>query len=340
MEVFWNLLLAAFGTAVVWKSSDRLEEASDRIATHYGVPEIVKGAVITAIASSFPELSSVVLSTLVHGEFELGISAITGSAIFNILVIPACAALLGGRLAANRQLVFKEALFYLIAVAVLLLTLSFAVIYFPVPGQPVQGQLTRGLVMIPIVVYAVYIFIQYQDAKEHASRDSAVRNGKVHQEWCVLVVCMLIVAAGVDLLVRAAINLGSLMGTPSFLWGLTVVAAGTSLPDLFISVKASREGKSITSLSNVLGSNTFDLLIAVPVGVLLAGATVVNFSRAAPMMGSLTFATIIMFILMRLNMELTRRDAMVLLVVYLGFLLWMTLEAFGVTSVLAVRLVG
>jgi cation:H+ antiporter len=81
-------------------------------------------------------LSSVVISTLVHGEFELGVSAITGSAIFNILVIPAFAALLGGRLAANRELVFKEALFYPIAVAVLLLTLSFAVIYYPIPDEP------------------------------------------------------------------------------------------------------------------------------------------------------------------------------------------------------------
>jgi cation:H+ antiporter len=109
---------------------------------------------------------------------------------------------------------------------------------------------------------------------------------------------------------------------------------------LFISVKASREGKSITSLSNTLGSNTFDLLVAVPVGLLLAGATVVNFSRAAPMMGSLTFATIIMFILVRLNMELTRRDAIALRVVYFVFFVWMTLEAFGATSVLGMRLVG
>jgi cation:H+ antiporter len=55
------------------------------------------------------------------------------------------------------------------------------------------------------------------------------------------------------------------------------------------------------------------------------------------MMGCLTLATIIMFVLMRLNMDLTRRDAMILLVVYLGFVIWMTLEAFGVTAVLGMR---
>jgi len=333
--VAWNIFIAIIGTAIVWKSADRLEEACGRIATHYGLPEIVRGAIITAIASSFPEVSSVVISTLIHGEFELGISAIVGSAIFNILVIPAFAVLLGGRLTANRQVVFKEALFYLIAVAVLLLTLSLAVIYYPVRGEGLHGQLTRGLVLVPISLYAVYIFIQYQDAKEHQPSDSTDRINIV-REWAVLAICLALVAIGVELLVRAAINLGSIMQTPSFLWGLTVVAAGTSLPDLFISVKASREGKSVASLSNVLGSNTFDLLIAVPVGVLLAGTTEINFSRAVPMMGSLTFATIIMFVLMRLNMDLTRRDAVVLLVVYFGFVVWITLEAFGLISVLAI----
>jgi cation:H+ antiporter len=337
VDIIWNLFLVALGTAIVWKSSDRLEEASDRIATHYGIPEIVKGAVILAVASSFPELSSVIISTLAHGKFELGVSTIVGSAIFNILVIPGCAVLLGGPLAANRELVFKEALFYLIAVAVLLLTFSFAVIYYPAPGEPVLGTLTRGLVLIPIILYAIYIFIQYQDAKDNAAENPTDTVGHVLREWFILALCMLIVALGVELLIRAAINLGNLLNTPSSLWGLTVVAAGTSLPDLFISVKASREGKSIASLSNVLGSNTFDLLVAVPVGILLAGATVVNFSRSVPMMGSLTLATIVMFVLMRMGMILTRRDAVILLAVYLAFVVWMTLEAIGVSSILATQ---
>lgn len=332
MTIAWNLVLAAVGTAIVWKSSDRLEDASQRIAMHYGLPEIVRGAILTAIASSFPELSSVLLSTLVHGKFELGVSAVVGSAIFNILVIPTCAVLFGGPMAANRELVFKESLFYLISVSVLLLSFSFAVIYFPEPGDGIQGRMTRGLACIPVALYAVYIFIQYQDTKDHDGRSR--RRTRILREWAFLAGCMLVVAAGVELLVRAAINLGNTLNTPSFLWGLTVVAAGTSLPDLFISVKASRAGKDVTSLSNVLGSNTFDLLIAVPLGILLAGSTVINFTRAAPMMGCLTIATIAMFVLMRLEMSLTKRDAAVLLLLYAGFLFLMVLETMGLTRLL------
>lgn len=98
---------------------------------------------------------------------------------------------------------------------------------------------------------------------------------------------MIVVGIGVELLVQAALGLGEQLNSPPFLWGLTIIDAGASLPDHFISVKASRGGASIACHSNVLGSNTFDLLVAVPAGVLLGGSFVINFTRAAPMMGGL-----------------------------------------------------
>jgi cation:H+ antiporter len=105
---------------------------------------------------------------------------------------------------------------------------------------------------------------------------------------------------------------------------------------MFISIKAARQGKSITSLSNVLGSNTFDLLIAVPMAVLIAGAVTINLTRAVPMMGFLMFATIAMFVLMRREMELSRKDSIVMLVLYTLFVVWMALESFGVLSAVGV----
>ena len=86
-------------------------------------------------------------------------------------------------------------------------------------------------------------------------------------------------------LVRAATGFGDLFDTLSFVWGLTVVAAGTSLPDAFVSVQAARRGEGVTSLANVLGSNTFDLLVAVPTGVLVAGTAAIDFAATVPMMG-------------------------------------------------------
>lgn len=326
------------GAAITWLASDRLESSSLKLARHYRLPEIVTGAVITAVGSSFPELSSVVIATLVHGEFELGVAAIVGSAIFNILVIPAASVLCSDRsLKATRAVVFKETQFYLISVAVLLLSFSFAVIYHPIEGEQIQGEFTRGLALIPVSLYGIYLFIQWLDTTDH---QAATETSKVDllshpiKQWAILLLSMIVIAIGVELLIRGAISLGKELGTPTFLWGLTVVAAGTSLPDMLISIKAARAGRSESSLANVLGSNIFDLLIAVPVGVLLAGSIPINFSHAAPMMGCLTLATVVFFVMLRRHFELDRQESIILLLVYIVFVAWMAMETFGFSSVL------
>lgn len=343
--------LAAVATGIIWKGSGLLETASERLATYYQLPPVVQGAVIAAIGSSFPELSTTVISTLIHGAFDLGVAAIVGSAIFNILVIPGVAGLAGGRLQADINLVYKDAQFYIISVATLLLAFSFAVIYNPVGGEgELVGEMNRLIALAPILLYGLYLFVQQQDTSEQWAADRAraaeagtteaagdeaaedasdVRAGR---EWGRLAVSLVVIVAGVEVLIQAALGLGDLFGTPDFLWGLTVVAAGTSLPDTFISVKAAREGEGVVSLGNVLGSNIFDLLIAVPVGVLIAGASAIDFAVAAPMMGFLTLATIVLFTMLRTKLTLTRTESGLLLALYGVFVVWMILETVGVTS--------
>lgn len=331
LELLLWLAITLVSTAVVWKGSDWLESASDQLSRYYRLPEIVQGAVVVAIGSSFPELSAVVISTVVHGEFELGVAAIVGSALFNILVIPALAGLLGPhRLSSNRDLIYKEAQFYMIAVAVLLLTFSFAAIYLPVEGPEgvILGEMNRTLALVPIALYALYMFVQYQDTMDQRTRErpEGIRPGR---QWLILGLGLVLIVIGVEGLVRAAIRLGDLFNTPSFLWGVTVVAAGTSLPDAFVSVKSARAGRVTASLANVLGSNVFDLLVCIPVGVLIAGTTVINYSLASPMMGILTLATVVLFLMMRTQMVLSRGEAAILLVLYGLFVIWIGLESFG-----------
>lgn len=326
-------LVALLSTAIVWKGSDLLEGASGKLSDHYGLPEVVKGAIVIAVGSSFPELATTVISTLVHGSFELGVSAIVGSAIFNVLVIPGLAGLLAeGPLTTNRDIIFKEAQFYLIAIAVLLLTFSFAAIYVPVATPSadgaIEGTVNRWLAAIPLMTYALYLFLQFQDTLEfEAPAHEPIQAAK---QWALLVVSLGIILVGVEGLVRTAVALGAYFHTPDFLWGATVLAAGTSVPDAFMSVKAARQGQPVAAVANVLGSNVFDLLVALPAGVLIAGAAVINYSVAAPMMGILTFATIVLFVLLRTGMQLTRTEAVVLLVLYAVFVVWIGCECFDV----------
>jgi len=328
------VLVSLVSTAMVWKGSDLLEVASERLAVHYRLPDIVTGAVVVAIGSSFPELSTTVLSTLLHGEFELGVSAIVGSAIFNILVIPGVARLASDQqLESNRDLVYKEAQFYMLSVAVLLITFAFAAIYNPVATPPgddsITGTMTRPLALIPIVMYGLYLFVQWQDTMDYEP-ESDVKHIVVYKEWLRLVVSLALILVAVEGLVRSALFFGKALGTPSYLWGITVVAAGTSVPDAFVSVKAARKGNGITSLANVLGSNIFDLLICIPMGVMLAGTAAINFSVATPMMAILTVATLALFLTMRTQMKISRREAVLLLVLYASFVTWISLESVGV----------
>ncbi len=331
MGVLFYMVVALLSTAVIWRGSQLLESAAEKLSRHYELPEIVHGAVLMAVGSSFPELSTTVLSTLVHGAFELGVAAIVGSAIFNILVIPGLAGLMAPEeLRANRDLVYKEAQFYMIAVAILLLTFSFAAIYNPVesgPQGPIVGEVDRLLALIPLSGYLLYLFLQYQDTADYeAPEHEPIRPGK---QWLLLVLSLVIIVAGVEGLVRAALAFGEAFNTPSFLWGITVVAAGTSVPDAFVSVRAAQSGNATTCIANVLGSNVFDLLVAIPAGIMIAGSATINYSIAGPMMGVLTLATVLLFVMMRTGMVVTRRESAILLILYATFVVWVSLESFG-----------
>jgi len=322
-----SLALASLAVLVIWKGSEYFERAAERLSRYYGLPVAVHGAIVVAVGSSFPEISSIVISTVVHGEFSLGVGAIVGSAIFNLLVIPALSALASEELGATRSLVHKDAQFYVISVLVLFIVFALGATYVP-GGTNSAAILTPTLALLPLATYGIYIFLHQQDASDHVTdRSLDVRSSR---EWGILAVALVVIAVGVEGLVRAALSLGDIFGTSSFLWGLTVIAAGTSLPDTFVSVRAARKDESVTSLTNVLGSNTFNLLVAIPVGVLLAGSATINFLAAIPTMGFLAFATLVFIVFIRTDLELTDREAYGFIGLYLVFLGWMTLEAIGI----------
>jgi len=150
------------------------------------------------------------------------------------------------------------------------------------------------------------------------------------REWVTLMVKLVVIGIRVDVLVRAALSLGEIFQTPGFLWGLTVIAAGTSFPDTFVSIRAAQNDDSVTSLTNVLGSNIFNLFVAIPVGILLGGSTTINFLTALPTMGFLAFATLVFIVFTLTDLELTDLEAYGFLALYAAFLLWMTLESVGV----------
>ena len=316
-------------TVAIWKGSDWLEGASHDLSLYYGLPQVVQGAIVSAVGSSFPELASVVFAGLA-GSLELGVGAIVGSAIFNILVIPATAGVTTeDDLEASRSLVYKEAQFYMLAVSVLLITFAFAVIYYPVAGQTLHGRVTRPLALIPLGLYGLYVFIQAQDTADYEAE--LMREAvDPRRQWAFLVAGLVVILVAVEQLVHQVEAVGLALGVPQFLLGVTIIAAATSLPDTLVSVRAARDDRGVASLANVLGSNTFDLLVAIPVGVMLVGSTGIDFAMAVPMFAALTAATILLFTVLRTEMTLTRLESYLLLCAYATFIGWVLAEVSGV----------
>jgi cation:H+ antiporter len=325
-------VLVVVSTVAIFVGSEWLEEASAKLAAHYDLPPVVQGGIVAAAGSSFPEFASVVFAALA-GSFDLGVGAIVGSAVFNVLVIPAFSVLLSpGSIDSTRTLVHKETLFYMLAVVILFLTFALALIYNPVDGS-LAGELTRPLVLVPLASYGLYLFLQWQDSVD---RGSTVETGtaSLRRQWALLLLGLLVILGAVFVLVEAVLDLGETFGVSDFLWGATVVAAATSLPDAIVSVQAAGKKRDVTSISNVLGSNTFDLLVVIPAGVLIVGTEPIDFAVTAPMMGALVAATVVLFVTLRTGLVLSGREAYVLLGCYVLFVGWIVGEAAGVLSVL------
>jgi len=315
-------------TGVIWAGSSWLESASEQLSEYYGLPQVVQGSVVAAIGSSFPELATVVFAAIVTGELGLGVGAIVGSAIFNILVIPAAAGIATeDEIESSRALVYKEAQFYMLAVSVLVITFAMGVIYYPDDSvEYLAGTVTWQLALIPLGLYGLYVFIQFQDTADHESDPESAQGIDARRQWLFMLGGLVLILVAVHELVASVEALGIAFGIDQFVMGVTIAAAATSLPDALVSVRAARDDRGVASLGNVLGSNTFDLLVAIPVGVLILGGATFDFAMAVPMFAVLTLATIILFTFLRTDLHLSRPEAAALLVAYVVFVVWVVLE--------------
>lgn len=330
-----NVGIILVATVVIWVGSGWLENAAERLSLHYGLPPVIQGSVVVAVGSSFPELASIIVTAL-SGVFEMGIGTIVGSAIFNILVVPALAGLATPRdaIETNRALVYKEAQFYMIAVSAIVIAFALAVIYAPTGDGALKGELTRPIVALPLALYGMYIFIQWVDISDYDAVEPP-ETIAVKRNWMFLVAGLAAIGIAVHFFVGAVESMTVTFGISEFIAGVLIVAGATSLPDTIVSVKAARERRGLTSLANVLGSNTFNLLVAIPIGVVILGSVPVNFAMAAPMFGLLTIATMLLFVVLRTDLTLTARESYLLLGAYVVFVGWTVGETVGVVDFLA-----
>lgn len=324
------IVLGVVGFALTWKGANVVEDTTEKLSDHYGISQAIQGSLIVAVATSFPELAIIVISVLLLGEFGVGAGALIGTAVFNILVIPGAVALTAGTTTTTRGIVYRDALFYIVAILGFFAVIALGILSTDGPEvATVSPAMGVGL----LCLYAVYVVL-IVEGRRNSDTDVTRAETAVGKQVGRFLGGLGIILVGVESMVTMTVEIAAALGAPPFLISVTVLSVLSSFPDLLVGVKMGQGGDRKAAMANVFGTNTFNLVGAFPIGIILAGGISVSFLTSVPLLLFLFYSTLVVIVAAATDFELTRREGAVLLGLYVLFLLWMVSEATGSTAYL------
>lgn len=306
MEILLQFLLLALGFVMLGKGADWFVEGAAALATRFGIPQLVVGLTIVAMGTSAPE-AAVSIAAAMKGSADITIGNIVGSNILNILVILGMAAAITP-LAVARSTVRVEMPF-MIAITVLLF----------VQGRDGSISLTDGLVLA--AAFLVYLFYLYKMAMKN-NVDDELQEAGLPVGRCLVgaVGGLALIILGSNVTVGAATEIAKYAGLSERFIGLTIVALGTSLPELFTSVAAARRGNADIAIGNIVGSNIFNILFVVGLSALIIDipfAAAFNFDTCVAI-----GAAVLLWLCVLRTQRLARWGGLLMLGCYAVYLWW------------------
>lgn len=242
-----DIFLIVFGVAMVLYGADRLTEGASALARRMNVPEIIIGLTIVAAGTSAPELFVSLVSAL-KGTPDLAVGNVVGSNTMNAMLIVGCAALVAP-MTISKSTVKKDIPF---SVAASVLLILIAVDSF-------LGRIDGIILLLGFAIFMIYTLRQAKNGKQESNVEVKLENPWLSGFYVLLGLGLLVV--GSNLFVSSASHVAMALGISEGVVGLTVVAGGTSLPELATSVVAARKGQSAIAIGNVIGSNVFNILL-------------------------------------------------------------------------------
>ena len=253
MALMIQVLLLVVGFVLLVKGADWFVEGAASIADKFGIPQIVIGLTIVAMGTSAPE-AAVSISAALKGSAEITIGNVVGSNILNILII------LGLTSVIRTIFVQRTTIYYEIPMVIGIT----AILAFMGLQNNVVGRLEGLILMGCMVVYMLYLLrlakrgtIENEELEEFAKKSSM---GKL---IFLVIVGVAAIVWGSDIAVNAATAIARIFGMSERFIGLTIVALGTSLPELVTSVTAALKGNSDIAVGNIVGSNLFNIMFVV-----------------------------------------------------------------------------
>ena len=301
-------VLLVVGFVLLIKGADFFVEASSSIAKTLRVPSIIIGLTIVAFGTSMPELAVSTTASLA-GNNEIAVGNVIGSNIFNLLVVlGACGAI--------RPFAVQLRWDYAASVGVA------AALFFMIVGDHF---VSRTEAIILLMLFAFFVAMTVRDALTNRIEEEEEYKSITPLRCAIYIVGGLTaIVCGGDLVVERAKEIALALGMSQTLVGLTVVALGTSLPELVTSVVASRKGENGLALGNVIGSNIFNILM-----VLGASAAV----KPVPVNGlavvdaaCLIVFSLITWLLCRSKLRISRMEGLIMLGMYTVYLIYICIR--------------
>ena len=263
MNIVLNIVLLLAGFVALIKGADWFVDGSSALARTLKVPSVIIGLTIVAFGTSAPELA-VSTSAAIAGSNEIALSNVTGSNIFNLLMVLGVCAIIRpitidkGILKRDFPLSIAVSLAVLIAVGMGFFT---GAVSFDTPMLQNVGLLSRPFCIGLLVVFAAYVAFLIFTAMRYKTDETDEKPQPVWKSLLLIVVGIACIVLGGQLVVENAKSIAAAFGMSETLIGLTVVALGTSLPELVTSIVASRKGENGLAVGNVVGSNLFNILL-------------------------------------------------------------------------------
>ena len=309
MHMVIQLLLLALGFVMLVKGADWFVDGASNIAAKFKIPQLVIGLTIVAMGTSAPE-AAVSITAALQGSADITIGNIVGSNIMNVLVILGLSAAIIP-IAVAKSTVHIETPF-LIGITVVLLLL----------GLDGTISLLDGIILV--VLFLVYLGYLLYMAKKNPEEPEETKQLKLWQALLATVVGLVLIVFGSDFAVDAASEIARVLGLSERFIGLTIVALGTSLPELFTSVTAARKGNADIAIGNIVGSNVFNILFVVGLSSLV---TPVPFASNFIVDTLVATAAVVFLLLATLkNKKLVRWHGIVMLLGYVAYFAYLLIK--------------
>lgn len=342
VTIILTLFLLPFGFLVLFKGAEFLVEGASAIAKKLNASDILIGLTVVALGTSLPELFINVIANL-EGASDLAIGNIIGSNMVTILVVLGICAILYP-LSVTKETVFRE-IPLLLAVIIILYLLGNDQLF----GSHASSIIGRrdGVILISLFFFSIYFTFAFNKAKEVIAKigeekmlDEEIKLEELSSSRSILYILIgcLCLPVGAQMVIEGSLTIANFMGLSEHFIGLTVVALGTTTPELVTSVVASRKGNYDLAIGNIVGSNLLNILFILGVSSLIRPIT---FNQTLNSDIAFYFGAVVLlflflavknqenswwrFIIRREEHMLSRTEGIVLILFYISFitfLLW------------------